>query len=106
MSETSLSARQLSQSAPGLPAPSALPAPSSARTPGASAAAVRAAASRAAARPARAPGTSSVRMVGHPLGHGPDRIDERRSEEHTSELQSRGHLVCRLLLEKKKTQQT
>src|SRR5690625_6111384 len=37
-------------------------------------------------------------------------IDERaaqlasfsRSEEHTSELQSRGHLVCRLLLEKKK----
>src|SRR5690625_6901670 len=42
----------------------------------------------------------------------PDRIDHRkvehvddfsmkRSEEHTSELQSRGHLVCRLLLEKK-----
>src|SRR5690625_6400108 len=32
-------------------------------------------------------------------------IDDRglqRSEEHTSELQSRGHLVCRLLLEKKK----
>src|SRR5207253_10278896 len=28
--------------------------------------------------------------------------DARRSEEHTSELQSRGHLVCRLLLEKKK----
>src|SRR5690625_6331875 len=28
-----------------------------------------------------------------------------RSEEHTSELQSRGHLVCRLLLEKKKTYQ-
>src|SRR5690625_5629745 len=28
---------------------------------------------------------------------------ERRSEEHTSELQSRGHLVCRLLLEKKKS---
>src|SRR2546422_4718941 len=27
---------------------------------------------------------------------------ERRSEEHTSELQSRLHLVCRLLLEKKK----
>src|SRR5437870_6152376 len=26
-----------------------------------------------------------------------------RSEEHTSELQSRGHLVCRLLLEKKKS---
>src|SRR5207253_10870193 len=29
-----------------------------------------------------------------------------RSEEHTSELQSRGHLVCRLLLEKKKRQNT
>src|SRR5690625_1873597 len=28
--------------------------------------------------------------------------DTTRSEEHTSELQSRGHLVCRLLLEKKK----
>src|SRR5690625_6143053 len=27
-----------------------------------------------------------------------------RSEEHTSELQSRGHLVCRLLLEKKKVE--
>src|SRR2546422_6556723 len=27
---------------------------------------------------------------------------QRRSEEHTSELQSRLHLVCRLLLEKKK----
>src|ERR1041385_9283601 len=31
----------------------------------------------------------------------PDRL-EQRSEEHTSELQSRLHLVCRLLLEKKK----
>src|SRR6266508_3241794 len=31
----------------------------------------------------------------HPFSHA-------RSEEHTSELQSRGHLVCRLLLEKKK----
>src|SRR5690625_6384504 len=30
------------------------------------------------------------------------RLIECRSEEHTSELQSRGHLVCRLLLEKKK----
>src|SRR5690625_6373528 len=29
-----------------------------------------------------------------------------RSEEHTSELQSRGHLVCRLLLEKKKNRAT
>src|SRR5215510_8506493 len=31
-------------------------------------------------------------------------LQGRRSEEHTSELQSRGHLVCRLLLEKKKGQ--
>src|SRR5690625_7002457 len=31
------------------------------------------------------------------------RAQVKRSEEHTSELQSRGHLVCRLLLEKKKT---
>src|SRR5207253_10351352 len=31
---------------------------------------------------------------------------ENRSEEHTSELQSRGHLVCRLLLEKKKKKKT
>src|SRR5207253_7796509 len=47
------------------------------------------------------------------LGHLPPAIDVRfaldvyrwrRSEEHTSELQSRGHLVCRLLLEKKKVQ--
>src|SRR3712207_8051254 len=30
------------------------------------------------------------------------RLRERRSEEHTSELQSRQYLVCRLLLEKKK----
>src|SRR3989442_9305539 len=29
--------------------------------------------------------------------------EKHRSEEHTSELQSRPHLVCRLLLEKKKT---
>src|SRR5207253_10382290 len=33
---------------------------------------------------------------------GPARVHGKRSEEHTSELQSRGHLVCRLLLEKKK----
>src|SRR5690554_7428203 len=35
-------------------------------------------------------------------GMDPDRVE--RSEEHTSELQSRPHLVCRLLLEKKKNQ--
>src|SRR5690554_438307 len=33
---------------------------------------------------------------------GPSEGDASRSEEHTSELQSRPHLVCRLLLEKKK----
>src|SRR3712207_8315946 len=32
----------------------------------------------------------------------PRRVPARRSEEHTSELQSRQYLVCRLLLEKKK----
>src|SRR5690625_5653366 len=31
-----------------------------------------------------------------------EKLNLSRSEEHTSELQSRGHLVCRLLLEKKK----
>src|SRR5690625_6567862 len=38
--------------------------------------------------------------VRHLIANG--RIAEDRSEEHTSELQSRGHLVCRHLLEKKK----
>src|SRR5687768_17817781 len=33
---------------------------------------------------------------------GSEYVDAARSEEHTSELQSRLHLVCRLLLEKKK----
>src|SRR5690554_7688397 len=33
-------------------------------------------------------------------------IQQTRSEEHTSELQSRPHLVCRLLLEKKKRLRT
>src|SRR2546422_7485014 len=33
------------------------------------------------------------------------RLAGRRSEEHTSELQSRLHLVCRLLLEKKKNEE-
>src|SRR2546429_6008204 len=35
----------------------------------------------------------------------PSNSETLRSEEHTSELQSRLHLVCRLLLEKKKSQQ-
>src|SRR3989442_7040813 len=41
--------------------------------------------------------------VVHHIGFGNDAVlFWRRSEEHTSELQSRPHLVCRLLLEKKK----
>src|SRR5207253_4063564 len=41
------------------------------------------------------------------LKSAPDYFDYlMRSEEHTSELQSRGHLVCRLLLEKKKQTNT
>src|SRR5436853_5918519 len=41
----------------------------------------------------------------HALGDRPGIARERRSEEHTSELQSLRHLVCRLLLEKKKKKQ-
>src|SRR2546422_8626555 len=37
---------------------------------------------------------------------GPVVLQRHRSEEHTSELQSRLHLVCRLLLEKKKKKRT
>src|SRR3712207_8639328 len=37
-----------------------------------------------------------------PHGQGDRAEDAQRSEEHTSELQSRQYLVCRLLLEKKK----
>src|SRR5947208_9959118 len=40
--------------------------------------------------------------AGRPDGRSATRI--RRSEEHTSELQSPDHLVCRLLLEKKKAE--
>src|SRR5439155_10246339 len=40
-------------------------------------------------------------VAGH-LALDGDFVGVGRSEEHTSELQSRGHLVCRLLLEKKK----
>src|SRR5205814_8788461 len=40
-----------------------------------------------------------------PRAEGSSREDRGRSEEHTSELQSLRHLVCRLLLEKKKRPQ-
>src|SRR3989442_8119157 len=45
----------------------------------------------------------NVQLCASQLGRLGKSIDEyTRSEEHTSELQSRPHLVCRLLLEKKK----
>src|SRR5690625_5672978 len=40
-------------------------------------------------------------LLGDVLGLERAELRGDRSEEHTSELQSRGHLVCRLLLEKK-----
>src|SRR5947209_15093750 len=43
------------------------------------------------------------RQAGLGVGQRSVRRDGVRSEEHTSELQSRQYLVCRLLLEKKKT---
>src|SRR5690554_3841660 len=43
------------------------------------------------------------RLLPEPLGRALGEAFEERSEEHTSELQSCPHLVCRLLLEKKKT---
>src|SRR3712207_8611581 len=53
---------------------------------------------------AQVPGQPPGGFVGHQRQHRLERRrgDERRSEEHTSELQSRQYLVCRLLLEKKK----
>src|SRR2546422_2269065 len=47
---------------------------------------------------------ASARISGRSAGRSSSRrpTGSRRSEEHTSELQSRLHLVCRLLLEKKK----
>src|SRR5690554_6038251 len=45
---------------------------------------------------------SSVTLVTTPSAPKPTTAPEKRSEEHTSELQSRPHIVCRLLLEKTK----
>src|SRR5690348_18036832 len=50
------------------------------------------------ARPGK-PGVTERRVEREP-------VPQRRSEEHTSELQSPVHLVCRLLLEKKKTNES
>src|SRR3712207_7236476 len=46
-------------------------------------------------------GRGGVRALDHQVG-----AAAQRSEEHTSELQSRQYLVCRLLLEKKKRKET
>src|SRR5439155_9834780 len=46
--------------------------------------------------------TTTVVLLVPPVEKEPGTIDDR-SEEHTSELQSRGHLVCRRLLEKKRS---
>src|SRR5258707_4087031 len=45
-------------------------------------------------------GAAAAAALGEHRNQGPARVG-RRSEEHTSELQSRQYLVCRLLLEKK-----
>src|SRR3712207_8194421 len=46
---------------------------------------------------------SSLPLFQRAAGLFRSQLHHRRSEEHTSELQSRQYLVCRLLLEKKKT---
>src|SRR5205814_10129950 len=57
---------------------------------------------RAAVRSPPRPRAPRWRPNGAPRGGRPGRTAPLRSEEHTSELQSLRHLVCRLLLEKKK----
>src|SRR5437899_8983460 len=51
------------------------------------------------------PRTSAAPAHSPCAGRGRRRRRDRRSEEHTSELQSLRHLVCRLLLEKKNNQE-
>src|SRR5690625_6489751 len=58
-------------------------------------------ASMAEFRSASEPASSSPKITSTIGAAAPPRVFHR-SEEHTSELQSRGHLVCRLLLEKTK----
>src|SRR5438552_10057538 len=48
------------------------------------------------------PSSGSARRIGSPMPAARSSASPARSEEHTSELQSPDHLVCRLLLEKKK----
>src|SRR3712207_7289720 len=54
------------------------------------------------ARAAAEAALSSIQADPHELERIEERLFALRSEEHTSELQSRQYLVCRLLLEKKK----
>src|SRR2546422_8636969 len=49
---------------------------------------------------------AGLAAAGGELHWADDHARQSRSEEHTSELQSRLHLVCRLLLEKKKKEET
>src|SRR5207244_13396172 len=53
-------------------------------------------------RPSPMPSMGPTRFFASTRCGGSTRTREERSEEHTSELQSPDHLVCRLLLEKKK----
>src|SRR5690349_22613182 len=53
-------------------------------------------------QPAAQPSAAQQAVTGEPPPAAPRTAGRRRSEEHTSELQSRRDLVCRLLLEKKK----
>src|SRR5690554_7338768 len=46
--------------------------------------------------------TAYLEFIIHEVSKESENANFERSEEHTSELQSRPHLVCRLLLEKKK----
>src|SRR5438309_8705717 len=62
----------------------------------------RAGMSNALTTPSRADSTKMCHTCTLSVSVSPARINARRSEEHTSELQSQFHLVCRLLLEKKK----
>src|SRR5476651_461038 len=52
--------------------------------------------------PKEVPVASGDVLTGASIGNANSKDGEGRSEEHTSELQSRQYLVCRLLLEKKK----
>src|SRR5690625_7787158 len=61
----------------------------------------RAASSPTRTRTGTASSSSSRRPISSPTRRTTSTDAPPRSEEHTSELQSRGHLVCRLLLEKK-----